>query len=89
VKDDRPVASLRNLGPASARMLAEAGIRTVAELRTIGPAKAYARVRAIHSKGASLNLLWSLAAGLDDRGWQEVTPEEKKTLEAAYRKLRR
>ena len=89
MKDDRPVASLRNLGPRSAVMLAEAGIRTVAELRVIGPARAYARVIANRKRGASLNLLWSMAAGLDDRGWQEVTAEEKASLLAELRRYRR
>ena len=54
--DSHPVAALRNLGPKSALMLAEAGIRTVDELREIGAVKAYARVRSIRSRGASLNL---------------------------------
>lgn len=89
MKDERPVASLRNLGPKSAMMLAEAGIRTVGELRALGPARAYARVWETRKRGASLNLLWSMAAGLDDRGWQEVSPEEKASLIAAYRRLLR
>ena len=80
---------LRNLGPKSAVMLAEAGIRTIGELRAIGAAKAYVRVRAISTRGASVNLLWSLAAGLDGRGWQEVSAEEKELLLAEVRRLRR
>ena len=70
-------------------MLAEAGIRTVDELRAIGPARAYARVIAIRKRGASLNLLWSMAAGLEDRGWQEVTAKEKASLLAELRRHRR
>jgi hypothetical protein len=68
-QNDFPVTALRNLGPKSAVMLAEAGIRTIGELRAIGAAKAYVRVKAIRSRGASVNLLWSMAAGLDGRGW--------------------
>ena len=37
-EDKLPVARLRNLGPKSARLLAEAGIRTIAELRLLGAA---------------------------------------------------
>ncbi len=70
-------------------MLAEAGIRTVDELREIGAVKAYARVREIHTRGASLNLLWSLAAGLDGRGWNEISPEEKAVLTDELRRLGR
>jgi DNA transformation protein len=89
MKDGRPVANLRNLGPKSALMLAEAGIRTIGELRAIGPVRAYARVRELRHRGASLNLLWSMAAGLDDRAWQDITDEEKASLLADFRRLRR
>jgi DNA transformation protein len=89
MKDERPVANLRNLGPKSAMMLAEAGIRTVGELRAIGPVRAYARVKDLRKRGASLNLLWSMAAGLENRGWRDVSPEEKASLIAAYRRLLR
>jgi DNA transformation protein len=88
-QNDLPVTMLRNLGPASAMMLAEVGIRTVGELRTIGAAKAYVRVRAVRTRGASVNLLWSMAAGLNGRGWQEVLAEEKDSLLAEVRRLRR
>ena len=88
-QNDLPVTMLRNLGPASAMMLAEVGIRTIGELRVIGAAKAYVRVRAVRTRGASVNLLWSMAAGLDGRGWQEVSAEEKESLLAEVRRLRR
>jgi DNA transformation protein len=83
-----PVARLRNLGPKSARILAEAGIRTIAELRLIGPAKAYARARTVARKSVSLNLLWAIAAGLEDRDWRELTQEEKDSLFAQIRRWR-
>ena len=88
-QDDLPVTMLRNLGPKSAMMLAEVGIRTIGELRAIGAVKAYVRVRAIHTRGASVNFLWSMAAGLDGRGWQDVSTEEKASLLAEVRSLRR
>ena len=72
-----PVASLRNLGPKSAMMLAETGIRTVGELRTLGAARAYLRVKSLRPKSASLNLLWAIAAGLEDRDWRELSKVEK------------
>ena len=89
LQNDLPVTMLHNLGPASAMMLAEVGIRTIGELRVIGAAKAYVRVRAVRTRGASVNLLWSMAAGLDGRGWQEVSAEEKESLLAEVRRLRR
>jgi DNA transformation protein len=88
-QNDLPVTMLRNLGPKSAVMLAEAGIRTIGELRAIGAPKAYVRVKAIRSRGASVNLLGSLAAGLDGRGWRDVSAEEKELLLIEVRRLRR
>jgi DNA transformation protein len=88
-QNDLPVAMLRNLGPKSAMMLAEVGIHTIGELRAIGAVKAYVRVRAVCSRGASVNFLWSMAAGLEGRGWQEVSVEEKGLLLAEVRRLRR
>ena len=88
-QNNLPVTTLRNLGPKSAVMLAEVGIRTIGELRAIGAAKAYVRVKATRSRGDSVNLLWSMAAGLDGRGWQEVSMEEKALLLAEVRRLRR
>lgn len=87
-EDRLPVAALRNLGPKSARLLAEAGIRTIAELRLIGPAKAYVRARTLARKSVSLNLLWAIAAGLGDRDWRELTQKEKDSLLAQVRGLR-
>ena len=85
----RPVSSLRNLGPKSAMMLAEVGVRSVDELREIGAVKAYARVRQIRTRGASLNLLWSMAAGLEDRSWNDLSTDEKAALVAELKALRR
>jgi DNA transformation protein and related proteins len=77
-----PVSSLLNLGPKSAQMLADAGIQTVDDLRKIGPATAYARVKFLHPRSSSKNLLWSLAAGLEGRLWSDLTAAEKALLEA-------
>jgi DNA transformation protein len=82
-EDRLPVTRLRNLGPKSARLLAEAGITTIAELRLIGAAKAYRRVK----DKATLNLLWAIAAGLADRDWRDLTQTEKDSLLAEIRRL--
>jgi DNA transformation protein len=88
-RDNLPVASLRNLGPKSAMMLAEAGVRTIGELRALGVVRAYLRVKSLRPKSASLNLLWAIAAGLDDREWRELTTAEKNSLLFEIRRLRR
>lgn len=81
--------ALRNLGPKSALMLAEAGIRTMDELAELGAVRAFLRVKALRPKQASLNLLWALAAGLEDRDWRDLTKAEKDALIAEVKKLRR
>ncbi len=86
---NKSLSSLRNLGPKSAMMLAEAGIRTLDELLELGAVRAYLRVKALRPKSASLNLLWALAAGLEGRDWREVSKDEKDELLAEARTLRR
>ncbi len=73
---------LRSLGPASAAMLARAGIFTIGELRALGPAAAFRRV-VFMGEHPSRNLLWALAAGLQGRDWRELTETEKAVLDAA------
>ncbi len=77
------IQHLRNLGPKSAEWLITAGIVTIADLRRIGAVAAYQLVRH-HQPRASLNLLWALAAGLEDRDWRELLPEEKAALKREY-----
>lgn len=73
---------LRNLGPRSAALLADAGIETVGDLRAIGAAGAFRRLRFMGGK-PSRNLLWAMAAGLQGRDWRTLDEAEKAALEAA------
>jgi hypothetical protein len=61
-------------------MLAEAGVTTLAELQQLGAVRAYRRVSQLQRGKTSLNLLWALAAGLQDRDWRSLTKDEKDTL---------
>jgi hypothetical protein len=70
-------------------VLVECGIRTVDELEELGAVKAYVRAKTLRPKQVSLNLLWAMAAGLEDRDWRELTAAEKKVLSAAVSRLRR
>ena len=80
-----PIQNLRNLGPASAAWLRDAGIMTISDLTRLGPVPAYWLLKQRQPK-ASLNLLWALAAGLLDRDWKELTDEEKERLLAEVAK---
>ncbi len=79
VKAPAALTDLPNLGPASAAMLAKAGIRTVAALRRLGSVRAFVRARAA-CPGASLNLLWALEGALTGRPWQAVAAEDRAAL---------
>ena len=70
--------SLKNLGPATWRMLRAANIADEAALRQAGALAAYLAVRS-HGP-CSLNLLWSLEGALSNRHWQEVAREERTRL---------
>lgn len=57
------VQELRNLGPASVRMLKVAGISTEGELPALGSVAAYLAVKQ-RGLNATLNLLWPLEGAL-------------------------
>ena len=80
------IEQLLNLGPKSSQWLREAGIETVQQLKKIGPLLAYRIVKHAQPK-ASLNLLWALAAGLQNKHWQELTAAEKLRLKQQLEEL--
>jgi DNA transformation protein len=72
---DTGIAGLRNLGPASARMLATIGIHTATALDDLGAAEAYRRLRDAGTPGLSRNLLWAMEGALLDIDWRDLPPE--------------
>ncbi len=74
-----PIENLRNLGQESGQWLRAVGIRTVAELKEAGAVLAFRLVRK-QRKRVSLNLLWAMAAGLQERDWRDLTADEKQRL---------
>lgn len=74
-----PVENLRNLGSTSAAWLREIGVQTRADLERLGPAAAYRLVQQ-NQPSTSLNLLWAMAAALNDQDWRELSDDEKATL---------
>jgi DNA transformation protein len=76
----RDVAGLPNLGPASAGMLAEAGITSVGQLRRLGAARAFRRVLFARGGQASTNLLWALEGALSGTRWDRLPPETRRRL---------
>lgn len=72
-------AWLQNLGPKSTQWLSSVGIKTLADLQEVGPVEAFLAVKQKQPR-ASLNLLWALAAGLDDIDWHELSDKRKQEL---------
>ncbi len=75
------IECLPNLGSKSAAWLRECGIETVNDLQRIGPVNAWLAVKESQPR-ASLNLLWALAAGLQNRDWRDLSEAEKRQLKA-------
>lgn len=76
----RPVASLRNLGPKTARLLAEIGVETESDLRHLGPVEAYRRLKFQFGRQVSLNALYALVGALEERDWRSFGADEKARL---------
>lgn len=80
------IEQLLNLGPKSSQWLREAGIESVQQLKKMGPVLAFRVVKHAQPK-ATLNLLWALAAGLQDKHWQELSADEKLRLKQQLEEL--
>ncbi len=80
------LADLPNLGEKSAQMLEAAGIRSPEQLRSLGPVMAYLAVRQA-GQNPSMNFLWAVAAGIQNRLWNELSEDEKDRLRAELRQI--
>ncbi|HEX2117259.1 MAG TPA: TfoX/Sxy family DNA transformation protein [Alphaproteobacteria bacterium] len=78
--EERPIAALKNLGPTTARDLAEVGVATFAQLREVGPVDAWHRLNELRPKQYSLVGLYALAGALLDKEWKELPPEYRTQL---------
>lgn len=77
--DDTPITELRNLGPASARMLETIGIRTRADLERVGPVLAYRALKDMRPN-VSLNLLWAMHGAMTNQRWDRLSDEVREQL---------
>ena len=82
-RTDRDLAALRNLGPATAKRLADLGISDEAELRRVGPVAAYRRLKFAHPRETTLVALYALHGALTDTPWTALTAEVKDSLRRA------
>ena len=74
----------RNLGPASARILRAAGIRSRTDLERAGAVAAFLAARRA-APNVTLNLLWAIAGGLQNHDWRNLTQREQHALLSGFR----
>ena len=78
-----PVSAIQNLGPASAREYARAGIHTADQLRRLGADTAYARVISTGTRPHFIGY-YALVMGLQGRPWTDCGGPEKAALRARF-----
>ena len=74
---------MRNLGPVTARRLAELGVADEADLRRIGPVAAYRRLKFADPRGTTIVALYALYGAVTDTPWTELSAEVKRQLRRA------
>lgn len=81
-----PVSSIPNLGPASDRAYARAGIDSAEALRALGPDAAY---RKIIEAGERPHFIayYAMVMGLQGRPWNDCQGTEKTALRARFDRL--
>ncbi len=79
----RSLAALRNLGPATARRLAELGIADEGGLRQLGAVAAYRRLKFAYPRETTLVALYALHGALTETHWNALPAEVKRQLREA------
>ncbi len=82
-----PVSSIRNLGPASDKGFARAGITSAEDLRALGADAAY--LKYLQSGGAPHFIgYYALVMGLQGRPWNDCRGAEKDALRVRFDQLK-
>lgn len=84
----RPLADMRSLGPATARMLIEVDIADEDMLRTVGAVEAWHRLRFRFGSHVTLIALYAMEAALRGCDWRSLDAETKARLQADAGKRR-
>ena len=78
----RKIKDMRNLGPATARWLAEVDIENEDELREVGAIGAFHRLKFSFGDNVSLLALYAMEAALQDCDWRSLSLETRANLKA-------
>ncbi len=75
-----PITECRNLGPSSAKTLADIGIRSLTELESKGAIEVFVSLALKDNKLPNLNLLYAMLGAIDDRHWTEYRSQKGELL---------
>lgn len=84
--NDKP-SSIRNLGPATDKVYADAGIHTAQEIRDLGPDEAYFKLLQSGSRPHFI-AYYALVMGLQGRPWNDCKGDEKEALKVRFNTLK-
>lgn len=82
-----PVSSIRNLGPASDKGFARAGISTAEQVRDLGADEAYRRLLIAGTRPHFIGY-YALVMGLQGRPWNDCQGKEKVDLRRRFDAIR-
>ncbi len=82
-----PVSAIRNLGPATSKLFARAGIHTADQLRALGADAAYRRLLQTGTRPHFIGY-YALVLGLQGRPWNDCRGAEKIELRRRFDLLR-
>ncbi|MGB5087280.1 MAG: TfoX/Sxy family DNA transformation protein [Methylocystis silviterrae] len=77
------IEEMRNLGPATAKMLADVGVHREGDLRRIGAVDAYHRLKFRFGRQVTIIALYAMEAALRGCDWRSLDPETKEGLRRA------
>lgn len=80
-------SSIRNLGPATDKVYADAGIHTAQEIRDLGPDEAYYKLLQSGSRPHFI-AYYALVMGLQGRPWNDCKGDEKDALKVRFEALK-
>ena len=77
------IEEMRNLGPTTAKMLADVGVHREGDLRRIGAVDAYHRLKFRFGRQVTIIALYAMEAALRGCDWRSLDPETKERLRRA------
>lgn len=74
------LSELKNLGGVSVRWLREVGVDSVERLAEEDVFELWVRIKKLHPKEVTINLLWALEGAILNLEWQDLPVSRKKAL---------